>query len=288
MRSGCLLVTVLAFSMAALPGSAETKHSAKKPAKAKAAVQQTAQPATPPPPPPTLEQQPAQPPQVAFDSGQLTITAPNSTLADILRLVHKQTGAAVDIPANANERVVGNFGPGPARDVLASLLNGSHFNYVLLGSEGNPTALDRVMLMAKTGGALSAPSNPGEQAGVPEPPQGAPVPAQIAPQTQAQNGNVGPGAVGNGEDTQEVSNDEFDDSGDADAQPSDNDANGGDEQIQGQPGQQNARTPEQLLQELQQRQQQIQQQQQGLPPGAPLPPGAAPPQQPPPPGQPPQ
>ncbi|MGH8337817.1 MAG: hypothetical protein ACRETL_13585, partial [Gammaproteobacteria bacterium] len=80
------------------------------------------------------EQMPATPPQVAFQRGLLTITAENSTLGDILRAVRNLTGATVDVPANATERVAGSFGPGPARDVLSSLLNGSHFNYVLLGS----------------------------------------------------------------------------------------------------------------------------------------------------------
>ena len=71
-------------------------------------------------------------PQVSYQNGQLTIVAPNSTLADILRAVRKQTGAEIDIP-EARERVVTRLGPGPARAVLAELLNGSRFNYVLLG-----------------------------------------------------------------------------------------------------------------------------------------------------------
>jgi hypothetical protein len=77
---------------------------------------------------------PTSAPQVSFHNDQLTIVAHNSTLGDVLRAVRNQTGAAVEIPANATERVVGRFGPGPARDVLAVLLNGSHFNYVMLGS----------------------------------------------------------------------------------------------------------------------------------------------------------
>jgi len=79
-------------------------------------------------PQPTLDQMPAIPPQVTYQGGQLTIQAQNSTLGDILRAVHAKTGASVDIPSNATERVVGRLGPGPAREVLASLLNGSHFN----------------------------------------------------------------------------------------------------------------------------------------------------------------
>lgn len=97
------------------------------------------------------EQMAATPPQVAFRGGQLTITAQNSTLGDILRAVRNQTGAAVEVPANATERVAGTFGPGPARDVLSALLNGSHFNFILLGSATNPDALERVILIVKSG-----------------------------------------------------------------------------------------------------------------------------------------
>src|SRR6202790_2746673 len=98
-------------------------------------------------PPPTLAQQPATPPEVSFQGGQLTISAQNSTLGDILKAVRAQTGATIDLPGTASERVIGHFGPGPARDVMTALLNGSHFNYVLLGSPTDPGALDRVILL---------------------------------------------------------------------------------------------------------------------------------------------
>ena len=106
----------------------------------------------PPPPPPTPEQMPAVQPQVHYSQGQLTIVAENSTLADILRAVRAQTGAAVEVPPNATERVVTHLGPGPARDVLAALLNGSHFNYVMLGSAAHPDSVDRLILTSKSGG----------------------------------------------------------------------------------------------------------------------------------------
>ena len=95
-------------------------------------------------------QMPASPPEVQFHQGQLTVTASNSTLGDILRAVGRETGALVDMPGNVTEPVVGQFGPGPARDVLTSLLNGSHFNYLLLGSADNPAALARVILSSRS------------------------------------------------------------------------------------------------------------------------------------------
>jgi hypothetical protein len=112
----------------------------------------------------TPEQRPAAPPIVIYLNGKLSISAKNSTLGDVLRAVANKTGAAIDIPENANERVVSQLGPAPARDVMASLLNGSHFNYVMVGSENDPNSVVRVVLTAKsekgeTGTAVAS-SNP--------------------------------------------------------------------------------------------------------------------------------
>ncbi len=51
-----------------------------------------------------------------------------------LRAISNQTGTVIDVPPGPDERVVGVFGPGRMRDVLASLLNGSRFNYLKDGS----------------------------------------------------------------------------------------------------------------------------------------------------------
>ena len=100
-----------------------------------------------PAPPPTLEQTPPTPPQVTYNDGQLTIIAQNATLSQVLRSVQSQTGASVEMPAGAsNERVVGQLGPGQPRDVLNALLNGSKFNYIILGVTGNPGAVQKVIL----------------------------------------------------------------------------------------------------------------------------------------------
>ena len=111
-------------------------------------------PATPPPPPPTLEQSTPTPPRVSFQNGQLTIDATNSTLSQVLRAVQSRTGASIDIPGGAaSERVVGQLGPGLPRDVLNNLLNGSKFDYVILGVTGKPGAVEKVILTPRQGGA---------------------------------------------------------------------------------------------------------------------------------------
>ena len=100
-----------------------------------------------------MDQIPAEPAKVTFQGGLLSISAQNSTLGEILRDVRKLTGAAIELPAGsgANERVVTHLGPGSPRDVLVSLLNGSSYNYVMLGSSADPAAVASVILTSKEG-----------------------------------------------------------------------------------------------------------------------------------------
>ncbi len=134
----------------AVSPSHKPSHRSKKPAPASEVPE-------PPPTPPTLEQQPPTAPQVTYSNGQLTISSTNSTLSQVLRSVQTQTGASVDIPPGAGtERVVATLGPGKPQNVLASLLNGSKFNYVILGEPNNPGAVQKVILMAKVAGSSNS------------------------------------------------------------------------------------------------------------------------------------
>jgi hypothetical protein len=128
--------------------------------------------------PPTLEQMPALPPRVNFANGLLTIVAENSTLGDVLRAVGTQTGAAIEMSTDATERVVAHLGPGPARDVIRKLMNGSHFNYVILGSASQPDDIDRVILTPM----LGAPPPELDANAIPIEGSNTPVPARIAEQ----------------------------------------------------------------------------------------------------------
>jgi len=136
-----------------------------------------AQTQLPSPPPLTPEQMPAQPPQVSYLDGQLTIIAANSTLGDILTAVQKQTGANIEVPAGANERIAGRMGPGLARDVIAQLLNGSRFDYVMIASATNPSGIEHLVLTPRgTGSDSGTPSPQPQNAAV----QGQPLPSVAA------------------------------------------------------------------------------------------------------------
>ena len=106
-----------------------------------------------------LDSIPPEPPQVKYQDGELTIIALNSTLGDILRCIREKTAAEIQIPA-VTERVVTRLGPGPVREVLSELLNGTHFNYVLLESSSHPIRLTRVVLQPKTEVEVATPGRP--------------------------------------------------------------------------------------------------------------------------------
>jgi hypothetical protein len=176
-----------------------------------------------------MDQTPPMPARVSYQDGLLTISAQNSTLGEILRDVRKLTGASIEIPqgSGASERVVTHLGPGAPRDVLAGLLNGSAFNYVMLGSSSDPTAVSSVILTAK-------PSSSGETqtANVYQSNPAAAMPPNRFPQPQPFNQQVIVPPPGQSVVAQQA-NTEPDDVKDDE----DNSEDNADDQAQGQPGQ---------------------------------------------------
>jgi len=260
-----VFVSAASFATEAPPRKTNARNKAQKPAEVTTDKLVDAMPTQPPPPPPTPEQGPSSPPEVSYQAGQLLIVARNSTMGDVLNAVKQKTGAAVEMPASSSERVVGKFGPGAPRDVMAQLLNGSHYDYVLLGSPADPGALKKVVLMARVSGPQPNPSQQAQQ----QMPPGHANPGFQNPayqqnlQAVPEVDNDQPVEEANPDTSQDVQPPEEEQQPTADQAPAD----------QPQPGQQPmVKTPEQLLRELQQQQQQQQQDQNGQP---------APPQQPP-------
>jgi AMIN domain len=97
---------------------------------------------------------PPEPPKpkvtVAFRNGLLSVTADKATLAQVLYEIHNQTGAEIAVPAGAEqEQVFAALGPAAPKEVLAALLDGSPYNFILVGSSSNPNVLERVLLSHK-------------------------------------------------------------------------------------------------------------------------------------------
>jgi len=90
--------------------------------------------------------------QVRYEGGQLSITANKATLAEVLFEIQKKTGADIPIPAGAAaDQVVTQIGPVPPGAALAALLNGSNFNFIMVGSDGTPSQLRSVLIFPKGG-----------------------------------------------------------------------------------------------------------------------------------------
>lgn len=126
-------------------------------------VGQEPAPAEPVPPPRVFPADaPPKPPVVVCNDGQISISAANSTLASILTELRKCMGTRLDLPPGAGDkRVFDQLGPGPAGDVLASLLSDSGYDFVIGISRTDSSKIDTVILMARSGGA----SDPGAMAG---------------------------------------------------------------------------------------------------------------------------
>jgi len=89
---------------------------------------------------------------VTFFNGMLRIRADKATLAEVLFEVQRQTKAEIAIPAGAErEQVIADLGPGPAREVLGSLLNGTPYNFIFVGNE---LSLERVILTLRDGNSF--------------------------------------------------------------------------------------------------------------------------------------
>jgi hypothetical protein len=217
-----------------------------------------------------MDQLPPTPAQVRYEGGLLSIAAQNSTLSEILNDVRQLTGASIDIPPGsaANERVVTSLGPGEPRDVLARLLNGSSFNYVMTGSTTDPNAVASLILMVKPLSSGEAQPTPNVVASAYENSQPVtPTPQQPMPFRPEGFRNFRPGQPGavqqanaqapNADSDDDKDDDSADDSDDSaqtqPAQPGMNN-NNNDQSDQNQPNA-GPKTPEQIMQMLQRAQQ---------------------------------
>jgi len=129
---------------------------------------------------------------VVWDSHGLRIEAKNSSLHQILEDVSTATGAKVE-GMGSDERIFGAYGPGQARDVLSQLLQGSGYNILMVGDQGQG-APRQIVLSSRRGGEAPVQASGGNPAGdqdddadteePPPPAQAAPVRPAFAPGAQ--------------------------------------------------------------------------------------------------------
>jgi hypothetical protein len=94
---------------------------------------------------------------VTWDSHGLRIEAANSSLKQILDEVSTATGAEIQ-GMGSDQRVFGAYGPGQARDVLSQLLQGSGYNILMIGDQGQG-APRQILLTARDAGDSSSSAN---------------------------------------------------------------------------------------------------------------------------------
>ena len=139
------------------PAGAHHRRKRTAAAKPAAAPALPAAPVTPPVPP--LPNWPANKKpndaHVTWDSHGLFIQASNSSLDQILSDVALKTGAKIQ-GMGADERIFGSYGPGPVRDVLNQLLDGSGYNILMVGDQDGGAPLRIVLSGRPTGAAPSA------------------------------------------------------------------------------------------------------------------------------------
>ena len=93
------------------------------------------------------------PVRVVFSNGLLEIHTHDAPLSEVLFQIQKQTGAQISMPPGAGEdSVVADLGPATPSEVLSQLLNGSDLNFVVVGSETDPNALNSIILTSKSAG----------------------------------------------------------------------------------------------------------------------------------------
>jgi hypothetical protein len=95
---------------------------------------------------------------VSYIDGQLNVRADDSSLNQILRAVSRLTGLKIT-GGVADQRVFGNYGPASTASVLATLLDGTGTNILLL--EGDASTPPELTLTPRGGGpAPPGPSSP--------------------------------------------------------------------------------------------------------------------------------
>jgi hypothetical protein len=96
--------------------------------------------------------------QVTYFDGQLDVRADDSSLNQILREISRRTGLKIT-GGVADQRVFGNYGPATTASVLATLLDGTGTNLLLL--EGDPSTPPELVLTPRGGGPTPpSPSSP--------------------------------------------------------------------------------------------------------------------------------
>jgi hypothetical protein len=177
------------FAAQALPATHPTVRSGKPlPAHQRSIAAEMKKPVSEPAVPPAAPtplwpiNAPPRKPSVHWNGHVLSIDAMNSSLQQILQDVVSQTGAQIQ-GLRADQRVFGVYGPGKPRKVLAQLLEGTSYNFLIVGdlARGEPL---KIILSVRPKGGMQPNAPVSESGYAPMPQSYVPPPALSRPQPQ--------------------------------------------------------------------------------------------------------
>jgi hypothetical protein len=148
------------------PKTVHHRAAIKKRPKAKAKTQVAEEKSKPRPEPVEIpamspEQLPAQAPVVSYQSGRLTVDSENSTMKDILGAIRKQTNVQMDLPATMGTDRVAAHLTGVPGEVISALLEGTSWDYIIVGSPGDSDHLQKLIVTSAGGGVATSLSRGG-------------------------------------------------------------------------------------------------------------------------------
>jgi hypothetical protein len=124
---------------------------------------------------------------VSWDSRGLEIEASNSSLNQILHQVAAETGAKFE-GLTRDQRIFGSYGPGPGRDVLLKLLDGSGYNVLMIVGRDADTPLEIVLSAQSPAGVQAAANRDTSGDDEPDPRPDEPLEPPLPPSVQQQFG----------------------------------------------------------------------------------------------------
>jgi hypothetical protein len=126
--------------------------------------------------------------EISFQDGRLRLVSNKASLAEVLNEIRMQLNAEIVVPAGAEQEVVAvALGPATPREVISRLLDGSRYNFIIVGTDADANQVERVVLSPKNNMAESAiaPTPVAEMQGpgaVPPPPVPPPPTEDVQPQ----------------------------------------------------------------------------------------------------------
>ena len=135
--------------------------------------------------PMSAEELPARAPHVTYRDHQLYVDSDNATLPEVLTTICKAMGAQIDLPTNVESDRVAFHLAGPARQVIAALLDDGKFGYVIVSSPEDPLEVQRLVLTSQSKDTPQAKSPAGRRVAAVSQPEPGPTPelAATAPES---------------------------------------------------------------------------------------------------------